>query len=330
MPWPRRFRFGIAVLNRFLFPDRRDAHVLKTPGDVVSRSEHAQIEARLGSFVEDLRRLGLDADDLRSKLRNRPMKPVWITPDTDLCAIGARCAACNLVVLCTASGRTSSRDTSSDYVQGAADDSESRACGLDASTFWNHRMLLLSASNDELPEIVKRLLSESGSDGSVETPVTVKSTNISIVRNAAAELLFSNFDVVVSCSPVPNAMLTEKLRSRYIHLACANGKVGSRSLRDQLPELRRLPDILTPASSILVTCSSGRDLAISIVLAIMCMYCDLEGAFDPDRSSPTLSKALIKQRLSWIMMSIPDAAPSRATLQSVNAFLLGGQSDQHP
>lgn len=35
-----------------------------------------------------------------------------------------------------------------------------------------------------------------------------------------------------------------------------------------------------------------------------------------------MTKATIKQRLSWIMTSFPSAAPSRATLQSVNDFLL--------
>jgi Family of unknown function (DUF6314)/Rit1 DUSP-like domain len=35
-----------------------------------------------------------------------------------------------------------------------------------------------------------------------------------------------------------------------------------------------------------------------------------------------MNKAIIRQRLSWIMTSIPDAAPSRATLQSVHDHLL--------
>jgi tRNA A64-2'-O-ribosylphosphate transferase len=35
-----------------------------------------------------------------------------------------------------------------------------------------------------------------------------------------------------------------------------------------------------------------------------------------------MDKQFIRQRLAWIITSKPDANPSRATLQSVNAFLL--------
>lgn len=41
-----------AVMNRLLFPEMPESHLLQTPSCVVGRSEHAQIEAELGSFVE--------------------------------------------------------------------------------------------------------------------------------------------------------------------------------------------------------------------------------------------------------------------------------------
>ena len=43
-----------AVLNRLLFPERLDSHRLHTPAQIVGRSEHAQIEAKLDGFLQDL------------------------------------------------------------------------------------------------------------------------------------------------------------------------------------------------------------------------------------------------------------------------------------
>lgn len=44
----------VAVMNRILFPEIVAGHKLSTPEDVVSRSEHAQIEGRLHDFVTSL------------------------------------------------------------------------------------------------------------------------------------------------------------------------------------------------------------------------------------------------------------------------------------
>jgi hypothetical protein len=43
-----------AVMNRFLFPDMKESHILRTPPEVVGRSEHSQIEARLDDFLKGL------------------------------------------------------------------------------------------------------------------------------------------------------------------------------------------------------------------------------------------------------------------------------------
>ncbi len=318
----------MAVLNRCLFPEQHAVHALQTPEDVVSRSEHAQIEQRLASFVEDLERLDLDTDDLRSKLRGKPLALIWVTPDSNLSTVKGSCADRNLIVLCTASGRTANVERqSSRYVQGAADDSESWACGLNAKTFWKHRELLLSTSEDDLPETIQRL--QNGSDDGNVTPRSrlIKPTNISIGHTASTEEFFPRFDFVICCSLLSNCTMEEKLRSRYVRLACTTGKVGSRELRSQLPKLESLRSILSPASKVLVCCPTGRDLAVGVALAMACLFCNSDGAFNPDSLSPSLSKTTIKQRLSWIMLAFPEASPSRATLQSVSAYLLGRPSN---
>ena len=43
------------IMNRLLFPDELESHVLRTPPSVVGLSEHSQIEARLDGFLESLK-----------------------------------------------------------------------------------------------------------------------------------------------------------------------------------------------------------------------------------------------------------------------------------
>ena len=314
----------IAVLNRLIFTDRPASHVLSTPADVVSRSEHAQIEERLPQCVSALRDLNLDVLALRSKLGGRPVRATWLTPDSELAVQPHAEPHWNHIVLCTASGRTvSGKPNTFAYVQGAADDQESWALGLTPPVFWNNSRALLSASEEDLPELIATLMSSATVATGAREPVLAKPTaSIWVGSNATAESYSGDFDIVISCAGNPDDRLAEALKDGYIHLACVQGKTGSRQLRKALTKLSSLAERLSASSKVLVTCSTGRDLAIGAALALICLCCADDGSLLPPGSNPPLSKTLIKRRLSWLMVSIPDAAPSRATLQSVNAFLL--------
>ncbi|KAK3686314.1 tRNA A64-2'-O-ribosylphosphate transferase [Vermiconidia calcicola] len=318
----------IAVLNCLLFPDHPAAHSLRSPEDVVSPSEHAQIEQRLPRFVMELRDLGLDTDSLRQKLRGHPLRVDWVTPDTDISALGANAATENLVLLCTASSRTSNRGADDPgYVQGAADDSESWAHGLNAAMFWTYSEQLLSTAEDDLPDVIESLLLvDQKAEKCIRQPVLVRPTkNIWISNNAGAEIVYPDFDFVISCSERRSHAIADKMKHCYLHLACTTGKVGSRQLRPELPKINHLGEQLMPTTQVLVTCQTGKDLSVGIALAIICLFCTDDGTFRPSecgKEATSRNKTLIKHRLSWIMVSMPDAAPSRATLQSVNAFLL--------
>lgn len=314
------------VLNRLLFPnDEEAAAVFRTPGSVVSDSERAQIEERVPSFVDAARSLNLDLDTLRLKLHGKPMMPVWVTPDSAVPLDIPQNDKHALVVLCTASSRSSSSASLGlAYVQGAADDSESWALGLDAATFWSHSERLLSLSEADLPGAIAEVVAESRENRETRAPVPVRPTSeVWIGSNAAAKAYSNDFDVIVSCSEKPAEGLVEMLKGRYTHLPCTTGKVGSRQLRTQLPKLHHLEAAIDRSSKILLACPTGKDLAVGIALALICLRCNDEGMIVPQGGAPTLNKTMIKHRLSWIMVSMPDAAPSRATLQSVNAFLLG-------
>jgi len=194
----------IAVLNRLLFPDCLEAAELRTPEDVVSRSEHARIEDRLSDFFLEAESLQLDKQSLRAMLGGKPLELVWETPDTALPASISEWTDRNLVVLCTASGRTSYERSMSDYVQGAADDSESWALGLDAATFWKYNEQLLATSEHDLPMLIRSLVVESDLHAAPRKPVLIKPTSgICISNNAAIESEYVNFDFIVSCSKQP-------------------------------------------------------------------------------------------------------------------------------
>ena len=327
----------IAVLNEALYPKQDGSDHLETPEDVVSRSEHSQIQARLPAFVKDLKHLELNLDHLRSKLAGKALRPIWVTPDSALPSTSTQHDHENyhLVVLCTASGRIASSNGSAaapaNYVQGAADDCESWACGLTPMMFWTNQQRLLSTSENDLPHLIQKLVHERDTSTSeVMSPVAIKSTTLSIANNAAADVMYSDFDIVVSCCIAPSQILLDKLPKHYIHLSCTTGKIGSRQLRSQLPKLEHLRTILTASSKILVTCPTSRDLAVGVALAIICLFCHDDGSLEPSGTQAVQGKSMVKKRLSWITTSIPDASPSRATLQSVNAFLLGSEAPQKP
>lgn len=40
------------------------------------------------------------------------------------------------------------------------------------------------------------------------------------------------------------------------------------------------------------------------------------------RTSAAIDKSFVRRRLAWITSAIPDANPSRSTLQAVNSFLM--------
>jgi len=319
----------IVVLNRLLFDQRSDSHELMTPSEVVSDSEHAQIEERLDRFVEEMRRLDLNLDELREKVK-KPMRPYWVTPATSLDSLSKPLDddIFATVVLCTASSKPSFEVRNDpDYVQGAADDHEAWSCGLTASVFWNNSAMLLSTAEDDLPAKIAELINELATKKDVALPAPIKPTvSVFIGDESTIEQASSTIDILVYCGPTVDPSLRKRIETRggtVIHLSCTSGKNGSRQLRTSLQSLEELEKVEKADPTILVAGQDGRDMAVGAALAIVCSYVDESGKLDCIHRQPTINKAEIKKRLSWIIVSKPDAAPSRATLQSVNSYIMG-------
>ncbi|KAF2128628.1 hypothetical protein P153DRAFT_342554 [Dothidotthia symphoricarpi CBS 119687] len=309
------------VVNRVVFGE---GEALYTPPLAVSESEKAQIEGRIGGFVREF----LDVckpniADLRAKLK-KPLRPIWVTHSSTLPESAPAFADFHPVVLCTASRRVHGAEGSEGgYIQGAADDHEAWSHGLTPPLFWANRELLMNTNEEDVPRLIADLVKQDR--GADAIPTLIKPTS-TLYISSSQNVDTSPFDVVVSCTPDPLPHIDAKAKVKYLHLNCQTGKLGSRDLRAQLPHIRPFFAALPPhPTKLLVCCPTGKDLAVGTALAILCLYADAHGTLNSERKTESreISKPVIKQKLSWITTSNPALNPSRATLQSVNAVLLG-------
>jgi len=320
-----------AVWNELLFGKPPSGEWLRTPENVVSRSEHAQILQKVPLLVEDVRLLDLD---LKRYLRlvKKPLRPLWVTQGSNLMDLSSLLVGrdeFHPIILCTASGCDVRLDNDM-YVQGAADDAESWACGLTPELFWSERVVLLNTAEDDLPDVIAGLLSRStlsnvkAIEGS-SCPTLISPTNQLWISDSADAVYSAEqeWDAVIECCPDHNQ---DSDRKAYLHIPCQNGKVGSRSLRHHLSTLL-LPFLdniaLDAKSNIAVICPTGKDHSVGVALAILCLYFNDKGELIPRNNDQPINKDIIRRKLTWIMTSAPHVNPSRTTLQSINAFLMG-------
>ncbi|XP_014553746.1 hypothetical protein COCVIDRAFT_106824 [Bipolaris victoriae FI3] len=320
------------VMNRAVFgvENAKEETRLFTPPQAVGESEHAQMEKRIDGFVQqflDICKPNIPL--LRSKLK-KPLRPIWITQKSSLPDSAPSFSDFHPIVLCTASRRVHGAEASeSGYIQGAADDHEAWSHGLTPPLFWKNRDMLMRMNEEDAPEIIAKLIKEQKGSGAAAS--LIKPTS-QLYISSSEDIQLAGFETVVSCTPEPFASTTLKDAGvrHYLHLKCQNGKLGSRDLRTQLPQLVPFFSFLqTPEtqSKILLCCPTGKDLSVGAALAILCLYTDESGAIDTGKAkeAKNMNKSFIKQRLSWITTSNAALNPSRATLQSVNAMLLSSQ-----
>jgi tRNA A64-2'-O-ribosylphosphate transferase len=319
------------VMNRILFPEHTESHEMVTPPTVVGASEHAQIAARISGFVESLQTLDLDLASIRQKL-TKPLRPIWVTPRSTLPTVLPEFSSFHPVVLLTASSRVSGSEATSEtgYVQGAADDAEAWAHGLTAPLFWQHSEALLSAPEDMIEEVIAGLVAQGDGNKGAQLTAIGPGKRVAIGTIDAAETDAQETDLVITVSSKESETLRLKMKTRYLHLTLVDGKVGSRQLRHSLPNLIasiKAQISATPTSRIVAADISGKDQGVGVALAVLCLFITDDGDIRPVdeiKEPPNgLNKQIIKQKLSWISVAKPDANPSRTTLQSVNAFLLG-------
>jgi tRNA A64-2'-O-ribosylphosphate transferase len=323
-----------SVINRFLFPEQSECHQLYTPPQVVSATEHAQIAALLPSFLSSFRDLGISTDDFKASI-TKPLRPIWITPDSSLSEKDAIFEDFHPIICCTVSRRVPGGELSGgEYIQGAGDDTENWAHGLTPALFWSNQEILLSSSEYDLPEVIETLLQSSTGAGVGNTGVVrcLKPTSCLFVAPLSA-IEPNNMDTdtcVIALLPKVTQESTWKRSKMSLHVGLGPHKLGSRNLRMALPTIVDFAStILAKAESsqtkkdVIIACETGKDLSIGVALALLCLLFNENGALLTERGDKSnIDKAFIRHRLGWVSTSMPDANPNRATLQSVNSFLM--------
>jgi len=316
------------VLNRALFPEDAACHELYVPPVAVSESEHSQILARIPRFVESFGRLRLDVESLRKQLR-KPLRPLWVTPETQLAPTGEVFAGAHPVICCTSSRRVAGAELSEGgYIQGAADDTENWAQGLTSVVFWNNLDRLLSMPEPELPSCIRELVS--GPWRPAEEAVPLKQLTEAIyvgtsgVPQEGAEDGGLCSVVLTSAVTKPESWVRSATR---MEVGLGKHKAASRGLRHALPEVCSFVSRFLSRDGpkgerrVVVTCETGKDISVGVALALLCFCFDVDGCFRPSHAE-RYTKDSIRLRLGKIMTAMPEASPSRATLQSVNSFLM--------
>ncbi|KAI0420296.1 initiator tRNA phosphoribosyl transferase [Xylaria grammica] len=321
------------VLNRVLFPGAAHAHLhqLYTPPHVVSRSEHAQAEARIPAHVAALQALDVDVAALRRHVA-KPLRPVWVTQESPLVPVARVFDDFHPVICCTSSRRVAGGEMSEGgYIQGAGDDTENWALGLTAPIFWRHAAALLATPEPDLPDLVRSLVANE-----MTGPAAVRGAPVQVARHLSVSPLPAPAQPAGTCvitfaaAAATDASGWVKSAARMDVGLGKPGKLASRNLRVALPGICDFVDAYfesgTPPETpkqVLICCESGRDLAVGVALALSCQFLDDEGNYRPRTKDAAANKDLIRKRLSRITSAWPEANPSRTTLQSVNSYLMG-------
>ncbi|KAI1110934.1 initiator tRNA phosphoribosyl transferase [Nemania sp. NC0429] len=333
------------VLNRVLFPDEEESwssphHRLHTPPGVVSRSEHAQAEARIPEHVAALRALGVDVAALRKHV-SKPLRPIWVTQESQLVPTERVFDDAHPVICCTSSRRVVGGEMSEGgYIQGAGDDAENWALGLTAPVFWRHAGLLLSTPEADLPDLIRSLVASQTAAPAPNAPVQVApSLFVSPLPVAAQQPATCTITFV----PKTTAHASWVKGPTRMEVGVGKQKLASRNLRVALAPICEFvraylekqkanddhgaggdPTSAPAPARILVACETGRDISVGVALALACRLFEDDGTYRPPAAGdPAMNKGLIRVRLGRIMMAFPEANPSRATLQSVNSYLMG-------
>ncbi|KAG7288856.1 hypothetical protein NEMBOFW57_005215 [Staphylotrichum longicolle] len=349
-----QWKFSLRRLNLHLLEliGENDGHPRPAhPANAVSASEAAQMAALLPQFVASFLSLAIDLDPLRRRLRGKPLRPQQrrgggaILKDSVAALRGQQW---HTVVCCTCSRRAAAGTEMAEggYIQGAGDDTENWALGLTGGVLAVEGGAA-RGQEGELPgligELVRREEEErrrreglavegggGGGGGGGEVKEVAKGVFVGTL--AAEEAAMGEGACVVSLVPRSVAQGEWVKGKRHLEVGLGKSKAASRMLRDALPQicefaLRFLREPATeaegsPGKKVAVLCDSGKDLSVGSRLAVYCWCFDDAGNVRQDGKEVSFNKTAIRVRLGHIVTAMPEANPSRATLQSVNSFLM--------
>ncbi|KAG8532230.1 uncharacterized protein KY384_003871 [Bacidia gigantensis] len=327
--------------ENLLYGDTLDVKDFLPPDDILSAEEAEAIKSAIPAIIDDAKQLHLDIPKLRTLL-TRPIRPIFIDPSTALPTTNALSRQSHHTIACLMASNAHSAPLtapSSSYLPGAGDDEDNWSLSLTPAQFWTHQPSLRSAASTSpaaVTETITTIIKTPETSPRSLKPATIDHTHLTIgttALHAAPKVLqlLDPFDVIIVCNDDPglsasqHRLVARGVEPNLIEMGLKDGKLGARVLRKRLHLVEKaLMKVEARMPRILVTCSTGRDLSVGVALAIWCLFYDRGDAFIRGGTVPKaeITKVYIRERLASLTMSKPDASPSRATLQSVHAYLM--------
>ncbi|CAI4035750.1 hypothetical protein SMKI_13G4020 [Saccharomyces mikatae IFO 1815] len=240
------------------------------------------------------------------------------------------------------------------YVQGAADDHELWSFGLDSKMFWAHVEFLCDKNNsdDQLHDyitdlVAKKLKSQmyiqdKGGLDEIFGKVDKITDEISLgkvvqglfINEKLKEELKSEYGKVLilsdSVTVAEDAGVVEATKSNpfiTVYKLQSGDKKSSKALRSILPKIHEEVELAFANRAeemrpMLVCCNTGTDMSIGVILSILCTKYTEEWMLTQEL--PEVNKIIIRKHLTKLISHLHgrNVNPSRATLNSVNSFLM--------
>lgn len=173
------------------------------------------------------------------------------------------------------------------YIQGAGDDSEAWAHGLTPPVFWANKSTLIETAEEELPELIGRLVAEYDRRDTSQQAIRVAPTQNLYISKTDGRLSENGlYDLVIDCNGSLDAHGEDAKR---LNLGCQSGKLGGRDLRNRLDKVREFVAshfAQDPSRSLLVMCETGKDLSAGALLAILCIFYNDNGELSQPAEEP--------------------------------------------
>jgi tRNA A64-2'-O-ribosylphosphate transferase len=320
------------------------------PSLIVSETEKQQIVAKLPGFMQKLRAAELNLEDV-ARIMEKPLKPIWVHPSSRMFSqqdedeeFWSTNDIHNLdyyPVICLSASISVSQDLEAnrfpplfpppntfEYVQGAADDSESWAPKLTPAHFWEIQHLIDdSLSLGALQEMIEAQVSKSKPlcygtrDENLFDWIGNSKIAIGNIKSAEPPKCWDDFDLIINCGA---PRYTYKDNQKVFYLDIPEGKKGSKSLYDSIDVVvEYLLPRLDLCNHILIHCMQGVDRSVGIAIAILLRFGDsnriLRAARPPKHD---FSKQDVMNTLLYIKNFRPIANPTRATMKRLNEYFI--------
>ena len=213
------------------------------------------------------------------------------------------------------------------YIQGAADDTETWAPNFKPMHFWQmFDQIDSSKSNDFWEHEIKRLVLSRNDNDLRESKLYdwIGNTGLAIGnRNAARPPnCWTDFDAIINCGAPEFEYLEER---NYLYLPISEGKKGQYELFNSIPIAIEFitKQLCSGPKKILVHCMQGVDRSVGIAIALLLRFGNQNNQLSHvENQNIDLKKSNVMDALIFVKEYRPISAPTRATMKRLNAYFV--------